>query len=246
MQTFTGQGRGFTPAAWDTQENLPGGRLALAGGRQPQPALAPGHLWPGRPRWPKRWPPSTGINLSPPRQPGLAPPRPRGTIGSGSPQPFPWTTSSAQCQQDGAFSRPLRQPSASAVQAGGERFVWEMLALSLEEATLTVTHGDLQTICGDHVRRFRDRPMVHRLGALPSGRPFISIWWIFSPARSPLLYWEAPAPPGEHPQPGQLPGALAGCLRLPRASSTCTPALMQYLRGDDSRLEKLINLLLAG
>ena len=120
-----------------------------------------------------------------------------------------------------------------------------MLALSLEEATLTVTHGDLQTICGDHVRRFRDRPMVIALGLYPAGALIHRFGGLLHPPGVFALLG-SPAPPGERPQPGQLPGALAGCLRVYPGFIYLYPALMQYLRGDDSRLEKLINLLLAG
>lgn len=44
MQTFTGQGAGLYPSRLGHPGSLPGGRLALAGGRQPQPALAHGHF----------------------------------------------------------------------------------------------------------------------------------------------------------------------------------------------------------
>ena len=112
-----------------------------------------------------------------------------------------------------------------------------MLALSKEEATLTVTHGDLQTICGDHVRRFRDRPTQRA--------PFYIDLVDFFTRQESLLYWEALRRQGS---------ALSQASFLERWQAASVypgfiylyPALMQYLRGDDSRLEKLINLLLAG
>lgn len=119
-----------------------------------------------------------------------------------------------------------------------------MLALSQEEATLTVTHGDLQTICGDHVRRFRDRPMVIDWGFTQRAPFYIDLVDFFTRQES-LLYWEALRRQGS---------ALSQASFLERWQAASLypgfiylyPALMQYLRGDDSRLEKLINLLLAG
>ena len=119
-----------------------------------------------------------------------------------------------------------------------------MLALSLEEATLTVTHGDLQTICGDHVRLFRDGPMVIDWGFTQRAPFYIDLVDFFTRQES-LLYWEALRRQGS---------ALSQASFLERWQAASVypgfiylyPALMQYLRGDDSRLEKLINLLLAG
>ena len=119
-----------------------------------------------------------------------------------------------------------------------------MLALSKEEATLTVTHGDLQTIRGDHVRRFRDRPMVIDWGFTQRAPFYIDLADFFTRQES-LLYWEALRRQGSALSQAsflerwQAASAYPGFIYL-------YPALMQYLRGDDSRLEKLINLLLAG
>lgn len=96
-----------------------------------------------------------------------------------------------------------------------------MLALSLEEATLTVTHGDLQTICGDHVRRFRDRPMVIDWGFTQRAPFYIDLADFFTRQES-LLYWEALRRQGA---PSARPASWSAG-RLPPstlASSTCTP-----------------------
>ena len=110
-----------------------------------------------------------------------------------------------------------------------------MLALSKEEATLTVTHGDLQTICGDHVRRFRDRPMVIDWGFYPAGALLHRFGGLLHPPGVFALLG-SPAPPGERPQPGQLPERWQAASVYP-GFIYLYPALMQYLRGDDSRLE---------
>ena len=94
MQTFTGQGRGFTPAAWDTQETSREDAWLLLEDVSPSQPLP-------------RWPPSTGITCSAPAPRPCFPP-PKRTIGSGSPQPFPWTTSSASASRMG------RSPGATA------------------------------------------------------------------------------------------------------------------------------------
>ena len=109
---------------------------------------------------------------------------------------------------------------------------------------VTVTHGDLQTICGDHVRRFRDRPMVIDWGFTQRAPFYIDLVDFFTRQES-LLYWEALRRQGSvlsqasFLERWQAASVYPGFIYL-------YPALMQYLRGDDSRLEKLINLLLAG
>lgn len=117
MQTFTGQGRGFTPAAWDTQETsredawllledvslsqpLPPDTLAWKA--QVAQALAALH----------------GDNLSRPGTPALLPPRPRGPLAAGHHSPFPGPPPAPVPAGRGVLP-PLRRPSASAVQAGG-------------------------------------------------------------------------------------------------------------------------------
>ena len=118
-----------------------------------------------------------------------------------------------------------------------------MLALSQEEATLTVTHGDLQTICGDTCASSGIGPWSIDW-ALPSGAFYIDLVDFFTRQES-LLYWEALRRQGSvlsqasFLERWQAASVYPGFIYL-------YPALMQYLRGDDSRLEKLINLLLAG
>ena len=241
MQTFTGQGRGFTPAAWDTQETSREDAWLLLEDVSPSQPLPTDTLaW--KAQVAQALAALHGDNLSRPGSPALLPPAQEGH----------WqrvTTALSldhlqrQCQQDGAFSRRYGGLLPQLYKRG-ERFVREMLALSQEEATLTVTHGDLQTICGDHVRRFRDRPMVIDWGFTQRAPFYIDLVDFFTRQES-LLYWEALRRQGS---------ALSQASFLERWQAASVypgfiylyPALMQYLRGDDSRLEKLINLLLAG
>ena len=106
MQTFTGQGRGFTPAAWDTQETSREDAWLLLEDVSPSQPLPPDTLaW--KAQVAQALAALHGDNLSRPGTPALFPP-PKRAIGSGSPQPFPWTTSSASASRTG------RSPGATA------------------------------------------------------------------------------------------------------------------------------------
>ena len=106
MQTFTGQGRGFTPAAWDTQETSQEDAWLLLEDVSPSQPLPTDTLaW--KAQVAQALAALHGDNLSRPGSPALLPP-PKRAIGSGSPQPFPWTTSSASASRMG------RSPGATA------------------------------------------------------------------------------------------------------------------------------------
>ena len=78
----------------------------------------PRTLWPGRPRWPKRWPPLHGDNLSRPGSPACSPPAQEGHWQRVTHSPFPGPPPAPVPAGRGVLPA-LRQPSASAVQAGG-------------------------------------------------------------------------------------------------------------------------------
>lgn len=103
MQTFTGQGRGFTPAAWDTQETSREDAWLLLEDVSPSQPLPPDTLaW--KAQVAQALAALHGDNLSRPGSPALLPPAQEGH----------WqrvTTALSldhlqrQCQQGGAFSR---------------------------------------------------------------------------------------------------------------------------------------------
>ncbi len=119
-----------------------------------------------------------------------------------------------------------------------EKFVADMTAISLENSCLTVTHGDLQQINGDHVRIWHGRPMIIDWGFCRYAPFYIDLVDYFSPEES-LLYWE------ELRRKGILLSKQEFICRFHAASLYPAfiylyPALMHYRRGNDAKLERLL------
>ena len=138
MQTFTGQGAGLYPSRVGHPGNHPqeDAWLLLEDVSPSQPLPTDTLAWKAQVAQALAAPPRG--QPVPPRHPGLAAPPPKRAIGSGVTTALSLDHLQRQCQQDGAFSRRYGGLLPQLYKRG-ERFVREMLALSKEEATLTVT-----------------------------------------------------------------------------------------------------------
>lgn len=119
-----------------------------------------------------------------------------------------------------------------------ETFVADMTAMSRDTGCMTVTHGDLQQIDGDHVRIWQGRPMIIDWGFCRYAPFYIDLVDYFTPDES-MVYWE------ELRRRGVLLSREDFACRFHAASLYPAfiylyPALMHFLRGDDTRLERLL------
>ncbi|MCI5546786.1 MAG: aminoglycoside phosphotransferase family protein [Clostridiales bacterium] len=74
------------------------------------------------------------------------------------------------------------------LRAAGERFVRDMTALYEEADSLTLTHGDLQTIDGDHVYNIGGKPYIIDFGFARYEPLYIDLVDYFAPEQIPLCH----------------------------------------------------------
>lgn len=146
-----------------------------------------------------------------------------------------------QCSQDKDFAAKYAD-TLPKLRKAAKRFVYDMTELYREGTSLTVTHGDLQNIDGDHVRSFGEKPMIIDWGFSRYAPFYIDLVDYFT-GEEALLYLDELHRRGINLSRSDFEERYHTVSRYP-AFIYLYPALMQYKRGNDTRLEYLLWLLL--
>lgn len=125
-----------------------------------------------------------------------------------------------------------------------ERFVHDMTALYRDGTSLTVTHGDLQTIHGDHVRCIQGKPMIIDWGFSRYAPLYIDLVDYFT-LEEAILYYEELRNRGIAISKNDFKEGYRMAAAYP-AFIYLYPALVQYNRGSGARLDHLLSILCKG
>ena len=122
-----------------------------------------------------------------------------------------------------------------------ERFAADMAGLYQDGTSVTLTHGELQDISGDHVRCFNGAPMLIDWGF---GRlaPFYIDLVDFFPPEETWLYWEELRRRGIAIQRGDFEECCHMASLYP-VFIYLYPALAQYASGRKEKLHRLLSIL---
>ncbi len=145
-----------------------------------------------------------------------------------------------QCAKNNAFAAKYAVMLPK-IHRCAETFVQNMTEMYRERSSLTVTHGDLQNIYGNHVRCFHGKPMIIDWGFSRYAPFYIDLVDYFT-QEDAMLYW------GELHRHGFVISKndfkerfrIVSCYP---AFIYMYPALAQYNRGDSTRLDSLLTLL---
>ena len=142
-----------------------------------------------------------------------------------------------QCEKDNAFGKKYAGMLPK-LRKRGEAFARNMTQLYRDVSSLTLTHGDLQSIAGDHVRCFQGKPMIIDWGFSRYAPFYIDLVDYFTPEEA-LLYLEALHHRGISLSKDDFEERyrIASCYP---AFIYLYPALMQYNRGDSTRFDSLL------
>ena len=145
-----------------------------------------------------------------------------------------------QCETDDGFAARYAGVLPK-LRKRGEWFAEKMTELYQDGRGLTMTHGDLQTIDGDHVRRFRGNPMVIDWGFCRYAPCFIDLTDYFTKEET-RLYLEELHRLGISLSKKEFEEGVSIASFYP-AFLYLYPALVQYKRGSDVRLNRLLTVL---
>lgn len=145
-----------------------------------------------------------------------------------------------QCLKDKAFAAKYAG-TLPKLRKRAEQFAQNMTALYREGNSLSITHGDLQSIDGDHVRCFEAKPMIIDWGFSRYAPFYIDLVDYFSQEEA-LWYLEELHRRGINLNKKDFDERYHIASFYP-AFIYLYPALMQYNRGSDTRLEYLLSVL---
>ena len=148
-----------------------------------------------------------------------------------------------QCAEDNAFAARYAGMLPK-LHKCAERFVHDMAALYRDGTSLTVTHGDLQTIHGDHVRCFQGKPMIIDWGFSRYAPLYIDLFDYFT-LEEAILYYEELRNRGIAISKNDFKEGYRMAAAYP-AFIYLYPALVQYNRGSGARLDHLLSILCKG
>lgn len=144
------------------------------------------------------------------------------------------------CKNDHAFSKKYAR-LLPVLYRRGEQFVKDMTLLYQDGESLTLTHGDLQTISGDHVRCFKGKPVIIDWGFSRYAPFYIDLVDFFTKEEA-LIYWEALRSKGILLSKDTFEECFHRALVYP-AFIYMYPALVQYRHGSEGRLEQILSVL---
>lgn len=147
-----------------------------------------------------------------------------------------------QCQSDNAFSARYAHLMPK-LRRRGEIFARNMIQLCREGNSLTLTHGDLQTMDGDHVRCLAGRPMIIDWGFSRYAPFYIDLVDYFTLEeaewyRLALCQGGVELGQGDFEERWRMAAPYPGFIYL-------YPALMAHRRGDEALLERRLARILA-
>lgn len=120
----------------------------------------------------------------------------------------------------------------------GERFAKEMSALYAEGESLTLTHGDLQSIDGDHVYNVAGKPCIIDFGFARYAPFYIDLVDYFAPDDS-RLYHRALQRAGKAPGWSDFEDRFRAAYPYP-GFIYMYPSIAQWMRGSDERLRRTL------
>lgn len=144
------------------------------------------------------------------------------------------------CAEDPVFANQYGEKLPS-LRETAEAFSLEMAKLYADGKANTLTHGDIQTPLGDHVRSQDGRPRIIDFGFCRYAPLFIDLVDYFSPDEWVLCWEEMENEGGDFGKSYFLKGCETAS-RYP-AFAYLFPALMAWKRGEPQRLQKCFRLL---
>jgi len=128
------------------------------------------------------------------------------------------------------------------VQEAGMRFAREMTELYKEAQWLTLTHGDLQNMDGDHVYNVNGEPYLIDFGFARYAPFYIDLVDYFS-VENAVLYHQALTARGFHIHLNDFEERFQTAFKYP-GFIYMFPSIMQWKRGSEGRLINLLNRIL--
>lgn len=143
-----------------------------------------------------------------------------------------------KCVQDNLFARQYGRELPK-LRKQAQRFVRNMTQLARDGTSLTVTHGDLQKMDGDHVRCFKGQPVIIDWGFGRYAPFYIDLVDYFTQEEA-MVYLKELHNQGIIVSQSMFKEGYAMTRCYP-VFIYMYPALEQYNRGDDTRLNALLS-----